>query len=132
MDKGSYLLEIEINGDVEVGALGVRSFNGVYVYCGSAMGPGGLSRVKRHFRKAEGEGSTHWHIDYLLREGKVRKAYLFPGRDIECQLSNELSTGVHGFGASDCSCDSHLHTTENLGKVLERDHRVIKPDKLNQ
>lgn len=129
MNKGSYLLLVEANDTVKIGALGELEFDGKYVYCGSALGPGGLSRVKRHFKTSKGEGNVHWHIDYLLRQGEVIEAYLFPGKDIECDLSDELDDPVHGFGASDCSCGSHLHTTENLEYVLEkREHRILRPE----
>jgi Uri superfamily endonuclease len=133
MEKGSYVLVVKMDSkDVEVGALGEKYFDGIYAYNGSAFGPGGLSRVERHFRTARGEGSTHWHIDYLLRSGEVLKAYLFPGEDLECELSSMMDDPVPGFGSSDCDCSSHLFRFESVDQIEEelsgRGFQVMEPE----
>lgn len=117
-DPGSYLLIIdcERSTDIEVGALGTRSFEaGVYAYVGSAFGPGGLSRVDRHRRIAAGEHDVrHWHVDYLLGADVTTLATVetVVDRDVECALATALEEAgcrcVDSFGASDCDCVSHL------------------------
>lgn len=116
MIKGIYCLVLSCAPFRErVGALGEIEFReGYYVYVGSALGPGGLSRVARHARISKNPGRRpHWHIDYLLRSPSctLLTAYCFPttGR-AECRLAS-LLTGipVPGFGCSDCRCVSHLY-----------------------
>jgi Uri superfamily endonuclease len=88
---------------------------GLYLYCGSAHGPGGLAaRIQRHL-----DPSTRkfWHYDHL-------KAYLIVTRvwwqvsseNCECETAQFLlglpnaQTPIKGFGASDCrkGCRAHL------------------------
>ena len=117
-DPGSYLLVIRCAQptDIEVGALGEIPFEtGYYGYAGSAFGAGGLSRVDRHRRIANGEHDVrHWHIDCLLGADAVQLSTveLFPDRDLECALAAALEEKgcrrVESFGASDCDCASHL------------------------
>ena len=125
--KGSYALLIETPKKAEIGSIGVKKFKKPYaVYGGSAFGPGGLKRVKRHFEKSLGEKKTHWHIDYLLKTGELEKAWLFPGQDMECKVS-EIVDGdpVQGFGASDCSCSSHLIETGERPSGLEKRSEIV-------
>lgn len=82
---------------------------GVYVYCGSARGPGGLrARLSRHMRRGK---RLRWHIDRLTERGVVIGSWTFE-RDTECDLVARLSgfpIAVPGFGSSDCRrCQSHL------------------------
>mgnify|MGYP000141509389 CR=1 FL=1 len=129
---GTYTLLIERTDDgrIEVGALGSLAFPaGWYAYTGSALGPGGFSRVERHERVAAGEhDARHWHVDYLLgapatRIEQVRRS---PDVDIECAVAGDL-TGSHvrDFGSSDCGCDSHLAVHPDRATLLgsiERAH----------
>ena len=121
---GTYALIIRLSDTfpLVVGKLGRSVFSsGIYVYLGSAHGPGGIkARLGRHLR---GGGRIHWHIDYLLEVGEVQ-AYGVIGSKLtspaqiplECQwaqfLTNQDSAEipVPGFGASDCKagCQSHL------------------------
>ena len=118
--KGTYVLRIELEEEeeLEIGSLGSFRLSGSYLYVGSALGPGGLKRVTRHIEVASGEQEGgHWHVDYLTDAGKVAETWLIPAEaDIECQLAGTLadyfSQPVEGFGASDCSCYSHLFTYE--------------------
>ncbi|MCU7843689.1 MAG: GIY-YIG nuclease family protein [Candidatus Thiodiazotropha sp. (ex Monitilora ramsayi)] len=100
--------------DIPVGKLGNFTFaRGWYLYVGSAFGPGGVAARCRHHRQV----STHprWHIDYLravcdLREvwfthDPVPREHLWAKR-LASKL--KLQSPVHGFGASDCGCGSHL------------------------
>ncbi|MEN3052173.1 MAG: DUF123 domain-containing protein, partial [Candidatus Methanosuratincola petrocarbonis] len=69
--QGVYALVLEVSQAAKLQA-GKGSFaipQGFSVYCGSAMGPGGVEgRVARHFRLFSGGSSNHphWHIDRLL------------------------------------------------------------------
>jgi Uri superfamily endonuclease len=132
--KGSYSLIIEAPDFVEAGSLGKIEFNSNYlVYNGSAFGPGGLeARISRHLAD---EKSLHWHIDYLLEGSDIRKILIFPGQDLECDLSREMDSGVKGFGSSDCSCFSHLHGFNEVQKVfgsvfgVSSDFKVVEDDR---
>jgi Uri superfamily endonuclease len=90
-----------------------RIASGYWVYVGSAFGPGGLrARLSHHLRPSP---RPHWHLDYI-------KFGLHPveiwatddGAKRECEWAGVLSTlkgatrPIAGFGASDCSCRSHL------------------------
>ena len=144
VEKGSYALVYRLEKDrkIGVGSLGEINFpKGFYVYIGSAFGPGGLKRVDRHRRLCEdGEGSVHWHIDYLSTEpsSELVRAYLIPEEDVECRLSDRISGEMEGrfkgFGCSDCSCGSHLrcyssmeHAVNSIELQIEKagwDHRI--------
>ena len=135
---GTYTLLVELGepATVEVGALGAVDFAaGWYAYVGSALGPGGFSRVQRHRELAAGERETHhWHIDYLLGhpaaslDGVVASA----GTDVECAVAGVLSgERVPDFGCSDCGCDSHLvfrAERERLLADVERAYRRARAD----
>jgi len=131
-DGGTYTLLIERTaGDsVSVGALGEVEFPaGWYAYTGSALGPGGFSRIDRHERVVAGEhDARHWHVDYLLGDpdsgldGVVRS----PGADAECAVARAVDgDAVPAFGCSDCDCDSHLAYRADraaLQESVERAH----------
>lgn len=117
MDKGIYCLALKNPAcTVEVGALGPVSFAaGWHGYIGSALGPGGLARLERHFRLAQHrDKQPKWHIDYLLTDPRFSVAFAVSapttGR-LECRLAAALArggTGIPRFGCSDCDCASHL------------------------
>lgn len=120
----------------EIGALGLKHFEKDYaVYNGSAFGPGGLKRVLRHFSS---EKKLHWHIDYLLKEARVEAALIFPGKDIECDLSLEMDgIEVEGFGCSDCGCSSHLFEFDSFQDAfsvseLFSNVKVLDSDRYNE
>lgn len=108
------MLVIEAHGKTQVGCLGRRCFDGIYLYVGSAMGPGGFKRIERHRAVACGRNKTRrWHIDYLLALGELRGAFIIAtNKDMECALARELAKrtepAVEGFGASGCLCLTHL------------------------
>ncbi len=117
---GSYLLMLRLQqgARLRIGALGTFDFPaGLYLYCGSALGAGGvLARVRRH---VEGARTLHWHVDYLLRHARVHEVWArFDLRRLECEWAQALS--VHcgfacpaaRFGASDCRCRAHLWHAE--------------------
>lgn len=113
--KGAYLLLLELGAELP---LAIRKFQhdtlpaGLYLYAGSARGPGGLkARLRRHLRA---DKKPHWHIDRLANAATRMTAFAIPdGR--ECALVQSLleSEQYHhplpGFGSSDCRiCTSHL------------------------
>ncbi|WP_246660633.1 DUF123 domain-containing protein [Nitratireductor sp. XY-223] len=63
---GAYLLTILSDKTAPFCAPKIGSIHvmdGLYVYAGSARGPGGLrSRLKRHFARQK---AIHWHVDQL-------------------------------------------------------------------
>jgi Uri superfamily endonuclease len=85
---------------------------GQYVYCGSALGPGGiLARLTRHARRNK---PRHWHVDELTGAGRVVAAAGFTGES-ECGIMDRISAlrgmqiPIEGFGSSDCRhCAAHL------------------------
>ena len=113
---GTYalLLRGETKREIEVGALGTMTVQpGVYVYVGSAFGPGGLrARVERHVR---GDGALHWHVDYLRAVTTLEAVwYTRDPERRECtwaatvQSLPAAAVPRDDFGASDCDCVSHL------------------------
>ena len=113
---GTYalLLRATEKQGIEVGALGSMTVRpGVYVYLGSAFGPGGLrARVRRHGR---GDGALHWHVDYLRAVTTLDAVwYTHDPERRECAWAEALrrlpgaTVPLDGFGASDCSCSAHL------------------------
>ncbi|MFB6144256.1 MAG: DUF123 domain-containing protein [Candidatus Nanohaloarchaea archaeon] len=110
--KAVYALfvSLEDSRSIEIGALGEVEFEeGLYVYVGSAMNSV-EKRLERHFSRVE---NAHWHIDYFTSEAEAVDYLVLPeDSEYECVLSEvmqELGEPVEGFGASDCSCDSHLY-----------------------
>jgi Uri superfamily endonuclease len=112
---GIYSLVITVpkRKTIRIGRLGPIDFSpGVYVYMGSALNSL-HGRVRRHLRTTK---QKHWHIDYLLSSPGTSLTTIAVRptvRKIECTMSRSLQrralSCIHGFGCSDCSCDSHLH-----------------------
>lgn len=131
-DSGVYLLEIFLHKPkkIEVGALGIHTFPpGYYYYSGSAQKNLG-ARLKRHYSV---EKKVHWHVDYLLAEGHLKKHYTWPaGKKGECRLIEYLKEELDGefivsdFGASDCGCESHLvYFPQPIGEEKLPDEELI-------
>jgi Uri superfamily endonuclease len=115
MDKGVYCLRFSCNGTcIRPGALGKIILKpGWLVYTGSAQGPGGLSRVRRHIAYVDRKDRTpRWHVDYLLSSPEVRlrsAVCAITAENLECTLASALpGNRIPGFGSSDCRCGSHL------------------------
>ena len=114
MEKGIYTLILRLSEqkDIRIGALGIISFQpGYYIYAGSALGSGGLSRVSRHIRfYRERYRKAKWHIDYLMEEAVLEKTVCAETKDrLECVLAAGIGgVYVEKFGCSDCDCASHL------------------------
>lgn len=111
----SIILYLPQDLKIEVGSLGTLRFpEGYYSYTGSARGPGGLARVKRHREVLTGERKTRrWHIDYLLPHCRfVDVVATKTDQDLECEIASEIAErlrSIKGFGCTDCRCKSHLH-----------------------
>ncbi|WP_245275822.1 GIY-YIG nuclease family protein [Methylosinus sp. sav-2] len=108
---GAYALLIALSHPLEASA-GRRAATlapGLYLYCGSAKGPGGLrARLGRHMRQGK---RRRWHIDQLTEAGESLGAWISLEKG-ECDLVAALSAlpvPLEGFGSSDCPrCRSHL------------------------
>jgi len=118
---GIYMLILEILEDIEVnvGRLGTLGFDkGIYMYVGSARGPGGLrARLTRHCR---GPTRTKWHIDYLTSNSNVRvTAAVIAEANLDLEeviaggmLRKEycIRPAIKGFGSTDKTSYTHLFT----------------------
>ncbi len=118
--QGTYILVLKLHWEsvIDVGGLGELTFPaGTCLYCGSALGPGGLAaRIAHHARFP---GSPRWHIDYLrFAASPVEVWYIESEERFEHEWAGILAglDGVEeaapGFGSSDCDCPSHLFRTD--------------------
>jgi Uri superfamily endonuclease len=114
-EKGVYCLIFENQEcKLEIGKKGEFSFlSGFHVYIGSALGPGGFKRVKRHMDFSRNKDRTpRWHVDYLHSSSSFRlvSAVCAPTFSrLECELASRIGGSfVPGFGCTDCTCRSHL------------------------
>ena len=115
LNKGVYCLIIRLvrKQRIDIGKLGAFDFPaGFYVYVESAQNNLKL-RIDRHLRQKK---KLYWHIDYLLRQGKIISVSPYVGaKHMECVLNRKVGgvknalIPVMGFGSSDCLCDAHLH-----------------------
>jgi sugar fermentation stimulation protein A len=111
-DRGAYLLILKVTHDMTTPVGVKRSIffkKGYYIYAGSAQ-KNLTQRIERHKRQRK---KLFWHIDYLTKVSEFRAALpLRTVNDLECQLAHALKDIAEGeiahFGASDCSCTSHL------------------------
>lgn len=112
---GAYLLAVRLDRPLAlpVARLGRPILApGLYLYAGSARGPGGTAaRIARHRRRPK---PAHWHIDHLTNAGRVLGAWAWPD-GAECGIIRALAAlggvaaPVPGFGSSDCRvCPAHL------------------------
>lgn len=113
---GTYALILRSSSErwIEIGKLGRYLIRpGYYAYAGSAFGPGGLkARIAHHARIAQ---RPHWHIDYLRSVLPLDEVwYSYDSEQHEHQWADTFRRlkgavrPIAGFGASDCSCKSHL------------------------
>ncbi len=108
---GSYILLINLTEGkaISIGSLKSLQFHrGCYAYVGSAMS-GFKSRLNRHLRSNK---KLYWHIDYLLDKATINSIIICETSNrTECTIAQALEHqfgSIHGFGASDCKCPSHL------------------------
>ena len=136
VESGSYLLLARLLKDISIriGALGVHNFEaGLYFYCGSARGPGGLkARINHHLRPSK---SPSWHFDYLKPNVMIETAWFaITDEPLECCFVHCLSSHpqakqpVRFFGSRDCQngCHSHLvmfslnEDIKNIDELIKR------------
>ncbi len=115
MDKGIYcLLFRNPSCTVMVGALGPVAFRaGWHIYVGSALGSGGLARLRRHIALSRSrDRRPQWHVDYLSMNPCFclrSTVHALTDERLECRFAAALGgAAVPRFGASDCDCTSHL------------------------
>ncbi len=132
---GTYILILNASSSfrVLIGRLGIfEGKPGVYLYVGSAFGPGGIkARLGRHAGLSR---RHHWHIDYLRREVTLsqvwythdpeRREHLWAGIWRMWPQSQVL---MPGFGSSDCSCLTHLFHLPEFPDLQE--FRAVAYDK---
>jgi Uri superfamily endonuclease len=113
--KGVYCLVFENQAcRLEIGKKGEFSFPaGFHTYVGSALGSGGLKRVKRHINLSRNKDRIpKWHIDYLSLNSSFRLVSAVCANTsarLECTLASRIGgDSVSGFGCTDCQCSSHL------------------------
>jgi Uri superfamily endonuclease len=128
--NGSYIILLELKKDekIKIGRLGSVFFNkGIYTYVGSALN-GLEQRIKRHLIENK---KMHWHIDFLLKSGEIKKIFYKEDKlRKECVIADKLSKGLEpilGFGCSDCKCRSHLF----FGKKNDILERISELEMLN-
>jgi sugar fermentation stimulation protein A len=115
-DAGSYLIVLRLprRRTLSVGSLGNVTFRaGYYIYVGSAR-KDLARRIQRHHRLRK---NLFWHIDYLRSAAEwVGALPIRTADDIECALAGAMEKtaqwSVPNFGATDCSCSSHLFGME--------------------
>lgn len=136
MKPGIYTIILGLDKDMEihVGSLGRLSFmKGYFAYTGSARGPGGVIRVRRHLDVLGGSNKARrWHIDYLLPNVSFEDvAITYTDKDLECAIARKIGSeleAIPGFGCTDCRCPSHLHFSTDIQRmyaIVERAHDGI-------
>ena len=129
---GTYALVLasQKTGPLRIGKLGTLELKqGVYIYVGSAFGPGGLAaRIRHHTQIAV---RPHWHIDYLraacdlieiwFTTEAARREHSWAGA-----VARLPGAGVPmpGFGSSDCQCATHLFWFKNPPSIRAFRQRV--------
>lgn len=115
-DQGTYALLFKCTRPFQAlaGKLGLINVSaGYWIYVGSAFGPGGLrSRLAHHLKLSQ---CPHWHLDYIksalqpmavwATTDRVKREHTWAA--VFCGLKG-ASRPIAGFGATDCSCRSHL------------------------
>lgn len=111
---GAYALLITLDAPLHFiwRGSGISLGEGLYIYSGSARGPGGIrSRLRHHFRRGK---RPHWHVDHLTNAARGIWAAATTNRS-ECDIADLLNGSgdfdfpIPGFGSSDCRrCRSHL------------------------
>ncbi|SNR70148.1 GIY-YIG nuclease family protein [Desulfurobacterium atlanticum] len=127
--KGTYIIVFNYGKSRMIKVKSGKFFieKGRYCYIGSAFGSGGIfSRIQRHLKKRK---KKHWHLDFLSVSPffKAVSVYCFFNLKIECEIAEKFLKvfyPVAGFGASDCSCISHLFFMED--KNSREIDRIVK------
>ena len=129
--SGTYVLILQAQAEqtITVGRLGVMAVRpGWYVYVGSAFGPGGVQgRVGHHARP---HPKPHWHIDYLRQVAPLVELWYShdPIRHEHTWASlfhqlPDATIPLPRFGASDCTCPSHLFHFPTIPSFIDFQQR---------
>jgi Uri superfamily endonuclease len=129
---GTYALPLvpEIVGTVRIGRLGDLTLDGgVFVYVGSALGPGGVAARCRHHRRIATR--PHWHLDHLRPACQVLAIWVAYGQERREHLW-ALALGqlpdarwpLLRFGASDCRCPAHLLWLPDAPTIMRLRHTL--------
>lgn len=132
--QGIYALILELRREqvLRIGRLGEQVFEpGIYIYVGSALGPGGLrARLMRHLRTADNK-RAHWHIDALTASGRMLEIWWQAAAErMECEWA--AAAAMHAyyrpprFGASDCRCEGHLLQMKDARKAAQARGEIQK------
>lgn len=129
-EKGVYCLIFKNDACVlYVGRLKKIEFSkGYHVYVGSALGNGGLKRLKRHILFSLNRNKKpRWHVDYLSASREfdlISVVYSITDILVECKIAERLASSlgdaVNHFGSGDCNCPSHLYYSK------KRPHSTVK------
>ncbi len=133
---GTYIvvLWLHTTRETTVGRLGHLRFpRGYYCYVGSAKG-GLAARLHRHIH---GATTRHWHLDYLRPQARVLAWRAFADNHYpECVLAQDLrrlgDVICHRFGASDCSCPTHLLYYPHRAHVVQALQHTVRTASLIQ
>jgi Uri superfamily endonuclease len=137
--KGIYVLWLRttLKRSFTVGKAGHLPLTGGYLaYVGSAMGPGGLkSRLAHHLCPSP---KPHWHIDYIKAHATIEQIWVLPQTTLDEHTIATALVAVGGrplgrFGASDCSCDTHLfkfYQTAGVSRFRSVLYEYERPGKL--
>ena len=134
---GAYVLALALTRPLTVAVAGRPAGTlapGIYLYAGSARGPGGIrARVERHLRPGK---RRHWHIDQITHAAAKMAALGWPEGD-ECMLMDTIRgldgacVPIAGFGSSDCPrCAAHLARLgggATVSSALDRLSRLMPP-----
>ena len=132
-DCGTYALVLLLPRaqTMRVGRLGAFKFpRGYYIYVGSALN-GLTKRILRHMDDGK---KMFWHIDYFLRYALVKELWVHRGDErLECLWARaalalpRTKIIAPRFGASDCSCPTHLvYFGAAIPKLHTRTNRATK------
>ena len=138
--QGTYALILESPSEqlVQIGKLGrLHARPGFYVYVGSAFGPGGLrARIAHHVSISQ---RPHWHINYLRPFLQLNAVwYTYDAEQQEHQWADTFSSlrgatiPMTGFGASDCSCNSHLIAFSSQPSIRSFRRRLCTSSKVQE
>lgn len=130
---GTYALLLRCAGRarVSVGAIGSIDLEpGLYLYLGSAFGPGGLrARIGRHTSRQK---TRRWHIDYVRARTSLAGAWYstspLPLEHVWAEAVLDIVVGrnpLRQFGASDCQCPSHFVYFPDLSSSRTRIARAL-------
>lgn len=137
---GTYALVLKSSFDqlIEIGKFGRLPVpSGFYVYVGSAFGPGGLkARIVHHKRIST---RPHWHIDFLRAHLQLNEIwYTYDCGHREHQWADTFgrlmgaTIPMAGFGASDCSCASHLFAFTTQPSIHSFRRRLCTQSKVHK